>query len=792
MLLAVLLITTLLVGCGENVVPATEYTRVDTSELTAELQRKYAETQKVTYTNAIYEAARNESFLIQVEFDPIAAGMEAYTEIAALYYDSDLTDQAYATYDWADDAKRSFIISPGPSPKTGISQVGVDETTPGYSHDAYTLFDKGEAQDWGNYGTMYLARFVDLATGEKLDKPIVSVVTFKGELDTPDVRFTATNNGIGMFIWDAVKSAERYLILKIEVSESGSTGHALVIGQTSDTYWAPPTDQMDSKTYVANNAFRNYWLSEDDLQNAPDGGYDSEYDPADGPVRNNNYTVYYTVVAVNAQGTSMFSEFFSGEKIAAQLPHSLGYTMDRQSEQGFQAYVDGVLMMPSHRWIVMCDGKLAHRLINYDFDNISQEQVKYYYYEEEDMSDLWAEMVPVLKIPFIVENTPFNGVLTVENYDEQHWQDQIEQIKARQESLRSKTGDIERGITVQDKDDEEPADDDQYKSQLSLDEKITANSALSEYLAISMINSNEVIDLTAFPEASDQAYLIDAWMEAFYQNPLVLGISDVFLSYDRTTLFIEYEDDASTRAQKQQEIKKTVNSIVGGIITNSMTDLEKQYAINDYLCDTATYCMASLENAQQYDFQKVDPEYYDSFTAYGVLINNVGVCASYAAGFKLLAEAAGLESIVVTGYLEGTMPHAWNRVNLDGNWETIDVTNNDMDFMPNVILNVPDSALTSILIEDDRYVMNSHLSVYVSENTEAEYYRVSEKYHSVDEIAHQFAELLKTNTTVVLRTDYAITDEQFYEIGGRIIELTQNPNIGGCYWMGVIFITSEM
>ena len=33
--------------------------------------------------------------------------------------------------------------------------------------------------------------------------------------------------------------------------------------------------------------------------------------------------------------------------------------------------------------------------------------------------------------------------------------------------------------------------------------------------------------------------------------------------------------------------------------------------------------------------------------------------------FKLLAEEAGLEAIVVTGYLDGNLSHAWNKVKID-------------------------------------------------------------------------------------------------------------------------------
>lgn len=108
--------------------------------------------------------------------------------------------------------------------------------------------------------------------------------------------------------------------------------------------------------------------------------------------------------------------------------------------------------------------------------------------------------------------------------------------------------------------------------------------------------------------------------------------------------------------------KQKASEIVSLIITDDMSDLEKEMAINKYLCDNFVYDDATLENAEKYEFKYVDDEFLDSFTPYGTLVNGVGVCASYAGSFKILADEAGLESIVVTGYLDGNLPHARNRV----------------------------------------------------------------------------------------------------------------------------------
>ncbi|WP_213654672.1 transglutaminase domain-containing protein [Paenibacillus vini] len=170
-------------------------------------------------------------------------------------------------------------------------------------------------------------------------------------------------------------------------------------------------------------------------------------------------------------------------------------------------------------------------------------------------------------------------------------------------------------------------------------------------------------------------FLSDTLLKVKYQNPLILDIESYGFDYKTSTLYIDYSDDKDNIAEKQKEIMKEANSIISQIITNGMSDDEKRQAIYDYLNDHAKYDDAALANAEANNFKTVDKKYNDSFTAYGIIVNKVGVCASYAAVYKLLSDIAGLDSIVVTGYLGG-VPHAWNKVEINGKWYNVDPTNN--------------------------------------------------------------------------------------------------------------------
>ena len=276
-----------------------------------------------------------------------------------------------------------------------------------------------------------------------------------------------------------------------------------------------------------------------------------------------------------------------------------------------------------------------------------------------------------------------------------------------------------------------------------------------------------------------------------YQNPMVLGVKSAAILNSGAMLAVEYDTEADEIRQKQKEIDAEVKRVVGEIITQDMTELEKELAINQYLCDIAEYDMGALENAEENDFAEVDEEFNDSFTPYGVLLNKTGVCSSYAGAFKLLAQEAGLDCIVVTGYLEGDLPHAWNKVKIDGSWTIVDATNNDNELIFNALLNLPDYAADKVLVEDERYVLDSMTGEYRAETDEREYYRINNKFYEQDQITAPLTEELQKEGTAVLRTDYTLSDEEFMRIAQNVISQYGSDELGGYYWMGVIYLTDE-
>ena len=104
-----------------------------------------------------------------------------------------------------------------------------------------------------------------------------------------------------------------------------------------------------------------------------------------------------------------------------------------------------------------------------------------------------------------------------------------------------------------------------------------------------MLKTNSEINLEKFPEAVDKEALLDAFYEAKNQNPMILGIQALSYNPDDKILYVEYDYDPETTAKKQEEVAAKAQEVVSEIITDGMSDLEKEIAINDYLCKNGEY-----------------------------------------------------------------------------------------------------------------------------------------------------------------------------------------------------------
>ena len=113
------------------------------------------------------------------------------------------------------------------------------------------------------------------------------------------------------------------------------------------------------------------------------------------------------------------------------------------------------------------------------------------------------------------------------------------------------------------------------------------------------------------------------------------------------------------------EAQEEAERVVDELITSSMSDYEVVKTLHDYL---VTHC--------DYDY-RVDTGNmpFVSHQAEGALLKGTAVCSGYAKAYEAMLDAAGIPNETITGYAGGY--HAWNLVQVDGQWYHVDTTWDD-------------------------------------------------------------------------------------------------------------------
>lgn len=96
---------------------------------------------------------------------------------------------------------------------------------------------------------------------------------------------------------------------------------------------------------------------------------------------------------------------------------------------------------------------------------------------------------------------------------------------------------------------------------------------------------------------------------------------------------------------------------------------KKVHSIHDYLVYYIEYDTELYENYRHGQDVSDNP----AFDIDGVLINRLAVCDGLSRAFVFLCAIEGIDAIRVTGSYIG-VPHAWNKVKVDGDWYNVDIT----------------------------------------------------------------------------------------------------------------------
>lgn len=144
-------------------------------------------------------------------------------------------------------------------------------------------------------------------------------------------------------------------------------------------------------------------------------------------------------------------------------------------------------------------------------------------------------------------------------------------------------------------------------------------------------------------------YPIIDWVDKQYSYSNALGKTTIKLSYTR----------------KKEDVRLRISQLDGHAavilkdISPNMSDYEKALIVHDKLVNSIEY---TLDVPNQHN-------------VYGALVDKQATCEGYAKAYQFLLLKLGLNTIVVYGDAGG--PHAWNMVELNGNYYNVDVTFDD-------------------------------------------------------------------------------------------------------------------
>lgn len=121
--------------------------------------------------------------------------------------------------------------------------------------------------------------------------------------------------------------------------------------------------------------------------------------------------------------------------------------------------------------------------------------------------------------------------------------------------------------------------------------------------------------------------------------------------------------NTSNLSDKDKETLNMAKSVLDEIITDGMSDYEKELAVYKWMTTNIGFDSGSMTVVPDDDSKPVD-------NPNGVLKNHEAVCVGYATTFRLFMQMLGIDCMVVH---DSYLSHSWDLVKLDGQWYHTDI-----------------------------------------------------------------------------------------------------------------------
>lgn len=665
----------------------------------------------------LYNVDATEKFEFNFNFDAYESDVDLY-DFVSVHTESDCSEESKIYYN------ASLKVENGQTTLTAAPMEPVLATDSQQSEYVYDDVDS-----WGNAPMYYIALHYDLEADSpvKLEQPAVIPFTVKNEINAPTARGVVSDDGRFSLEWDAVEGAEKYIVYNLTDGKlkTGEDNHA--INGSASGYDCGINTDPENQLYLLREGDTAECTF--DCFSGPDSHSLAEVeDMLVGKMSNSgqNYGVHgeYFVTAVIDGKESGLSNPVSTAELA--LPHII--TEESKIKGRYPTPAD----FPSEVEVLNIDGSTSVKKVSYERVSVDWYE---YHWEEYDYTvegtyiygsvgfdeDNNAGEAPQPADPPTetgnaapkdgIDRIPDADVDTIIPSDGGNGSDNDGKplIDAQSDNTKEHIKNANRSEV-------ENAPDGVY---------INADTAEEKWLALNMVQGNTEISVEGFTSLQDPYTLTDVFYKTLYQNPYILGVTAFTYDYNALSLNVVYTYDKETLAQKQSEIAEKAGGIVGSLIKDDMDAQQKIEILYNYLEDNSVYDYDALEEAKKNGYKKSeDFAFEDSFNTYGILVGGKGVCISYSNSFKLLCDMSDVECIVVTGYLNGNLPHAWNMVRIGDEWCEIDCTNNEANTGIPYYLFQSDSSLAeaSGYTKDNMFAIDSEIEEFVGDDSSLEYY----------------------------------------------------------------------
>jgi transglutaminase-like putative cysteine protease len=513
-------------------------------------------------------------------------------------------------------------------------------------------------------GTYYVAQLQGF-WGTTLKTPRVHIYTVEPHarsLSNPNFTMRVSEDGVPLFEWEPVEDATEYFILTTMPRPLGdqTTSQMTLIGVVDGeaTKWLASSNDMGYHNQRQNSQPASSYNSVFTAYTSDYGvcaPQDDSYQGLEPPAWDDSMLQYpqFTVLAVSEDQETSFAQFHDGRDLIRKTPTKTAINTLTEIQETSK----NPILIPEEFPVTMGDCSTS-------------------FYPTQARTLVSAPDRSTIALTYGVQGTLLTEMITTEggaSYTE---------ISNLGSSLGLRTL-YERGVA----EDLTVLDDAQLKiyaqgltvSTQAPEAPYTWNgsSEMVKYIAANLFAGQAAIDLSQFLDDPQAPLIYDAANEAYLQNPYITDMFPV-VGVRGTILYVHYEMTYQERIESAARLKAKVDSIMAAIINPGMNDWQKASAINRYLATNAVYDNAAAnwatgKSRTRDEFLENHPNAWD---AEGVLLDGKGVCSSYSASFKLLADTAGLTAINITGYTDGdpSLGHAWNKVKLDGRWLIIDPT----------------------------------------------------------------------------------------------------------------------